>query len=77
MEVNSTPKLHIRRHLQLCLDLIFKLDQSKETIIVDDVFESYMLAQTKISPYLNKINLVNPEPQQPNNSNLAEFNKFK
>jgi hypothetical protein len=30
-----------------------------------------------IAPYFNKMNLVNPEPQQSNNPNWAEFNKFK
>jgi hypothetical protein len=48
-----------------------------KTIIPDDVFESYRLAQAKIDPYLNKINLENPQPPQPNNPNWAEFNKFK
>jgi hypothetical protein len=40
-----------------------------KTIIPDDVFESYRLPQAKIAPYLNKMNLENPEPQQPNNPN--------
>jgi hypothetical protein len=48
-----------------------------KTIIPDDVFESYRLAQAKIAPYLNKMNLENPHPQQPNNPNWAEFNRFK
>jgi hypothetical protein len=48
-----------------------------KTIIPDDVFESYRLAQAKIAPYLNKINLENPQPPQPNNPNWEEFNKFK
>ena len=38
---------------------------------------SYRLAQAKMTPYLNKMNLVNSAPQQPNNPNWAEFNKFK
>jgi hypothetical protein len=33
-----------------------------KNIIPDDVFESYMLAQAKIAPYLNKMNLENPQP---------------
>jgi hypothetical protein len=41
------------------------------------VFESYSLAQAKITPCLNKINLKNSAPQQPNNPNWVEFNKFK
>ena len=45
--------------------------------IPDDVFESYRLAQAKMAPYLNKMNLVNSAPQQPNNYNWVEFNKFK
>jgi hypothetical protein len=49
---------------------------AQKTIILDDVFECYMLAQTKVAPYLNKMNLVNLEPQQPNNHNREEFNKF-
>jgi hypothetical protein len=40
------------------------------------VFESYRLAQAKIAPYLNKVNLENPQPSQPNNPNWAEFNRF-
>jgi hypothetical protein len=48
-----------------------------KNIISDDVFESYMLTQTKIAPYLNKVNLENPQPSQTNNPNWAEFNKFK
>jgi hypothetical protein len=48
-----------------------------KTIISDNVFESYMLAQDKIAPYLNKMNLVDPWPQQPNNPNWVEFSKFK
>jgi hypothetical protein len=35
---------------------------SKNTIL-DNVFESYRLAQAKIAPYLNKMNLENPQPQ--------------
>ena len=41
------------------------------------MFESYRLAQAKIDPYLNKMNLENPVPQQPDNPNWTEFNKFK
>jgi hypothetical protein len=64
MEVNSTPKLYISTtSTNLFRFNIQILDRSKETIIADDVFESYRLAQTKIAPYLNKMNLVNPEPQ--------------
>jgi hypothetical protein len=37
-----------------------------KTIISDDVFESYRLAQAKIAPYLNKMKLENPQPPQPN-----------
>jgi hypothetical protein len=48
-----------------------------KNIILDDVFESYRLAQAKIAPYLNKVNLENPQPSQPNNPNWAEFNRFK
>jgi hypothetical protein len=48
-----------------------------KNIIPDDVFESYRLAQAKIAPYLNKVNLENPQPSQPNNPNWAEFNRFK
>jgi hypothetical protein len=48
-----------------------------KTIISDDVFESYRLPQAKIAPYLNKMNLENPKPQQPKNPNWAEFNEFK
>jgi hypothetical protein len=48
-----------------------------KNIISDDVFESYRLAQAKIAPYLNKMNLENPQPPQPNNSNWVEFNRFK
>jgi hypothetical protein len=33
---------------------------ASKNIITDDVFESYMLAQAKIAPYLNKMNLENP-----------------
>jgi hypothetical protein len=36
---------------------------SLKTIIPDDVFKSYRLAQAKIAPYLNKMNLENPQPQ--------------
>jgi hypothetical protein len=50
---------------------------ASKTIILDIVSESYGLAQAKIAPYLNKMNLENPEPQQPNNPNWAETNKFK
>jgi hypothetical protein len=50
---------------------------ASKNIISDDVFESYRLAQDKISPYLNKLNLENPQPLQPNNPNWAEFNRFK
>ena len=45
--------------------------------IPDDVFESYRLAQAKMAPYLNKMNLVNSAPQQPNNPHWAEFSRFK
>jgi hypothetical protein len=48
-----------------------------KNIIPDDVFESYRIAQVKIAPYLNKVNLENPQPSQPNNPNWAEFNRFK
>jgi hypothetical protein len=48
-----------------------------KNIIPDDVFESYRLAQAKIAPCLNKVNLENPQPSQPNNPNWAEFNIFK
>jgi hypothetical protein len=41
------------------------------------VFESYRLAQAKIAPYLNKVNLENPQPPQPNIPNWAVFKKFK
>jgi hypothetical protein len=50
---------------------------ASKNIILDDVFECYKLAQAKIAPYLNKVNLENPQPSQPNNPNWAEFNKFK
>jgi hypothetical protein len=50
---------------------------ASKNIIPDDVFESYMLAQAKIAPYLNKVNLENPQPPQLNNPNWAEFNRFK
>jgi hypothetical protein len=50
---------------------------ARKTTIPDDVFESYRLAQTMIAPYLNKITLENPAPQQPNNPNCVEFNKCK
>jgi hypothetical protein len=33
---------------------------ASKNIIPDDVFESYRLAQAKIAPYLNKMNLENP-----------------
>jgi hypothetical protein len=49
---------------------------ASKNIIPDDVFESYSLAEDKIAPYLNKVNLENPQPPQPNNSNWAEFNRF-
>jgi hypothetical protein len=49
---------------------------ASKNIIPDDVFESYRLAQAKIAPYLNKVNLENPQPPQPNNPNW-EFNRFK
>jgi hypothetical protein len=42
---------------------------ASKNIIPDDVFESYRLAQAKITPYLNKVNLENPQPPQPNNPN--------
>jgi hypothetical protein len=48
-----------------------------KNIISDDMFESCRLAQAKIAPYLNKVNLENPQPSQPNNPNWAEFNIFK
>jgi hypothetical protein len=35
---------------------------ASKNIIPDDVFESYRLAQAKIAPYLNKVNLENPQP---------------
>jgi hypothetical protein len=50
---------------------------ASKNVIPDDVFESYRLAQAKIAPYLNKVNLDNPQPPQPNNPNWAEFNRFK
>jgi hypothetical protein len=50
---------------------------TSKNIIPDDVFESYRLAQAKIAPYLNKVNLENPQPPQPNNPNWAEFNRSK
>jgi hypothetical protein len=50
---------------------------ASKNIILDDVFESYRLSRAKIVPYLNKVNLENPQPSQPNNPNWAEFNKFK
>jgi hypothetical protein len=37
-----------------------------KTVILDDVFESYRLAQAKIAPYLNKMKLENPQPPHPN-----------
>jgi hypothetical protein len=42
---------------------------ASKNIIPDDVFESYRLAQAKIAPYLNKVNLENSQPPQPNNPN--------
>jgi hypothetical protein len=48
-----------------------------KTMILDDVFESYMLSQAKTTPYLNKTNLENPQPQHPNNPNWVKFNRFK
>jgi hypothetical protein len=42
---------------------------ASKNIIPDDVFESYRLAQAKIAPYLNKVNLENTQPPQPNNPN--------
>jgi hypothetical protein len=50
---------------------------ASKNIIPDDVFESYRLAQAKMAPYLNKVNLEYPQPSQPNNPNWAEFNRFK
>jgi hypothetical protein len=50
---------------------------ASKNIISDDVFESYRLAQAKIAPYSNKVNLENPQPSQPNNPNWAESNIFK
>jgi hypothetical protein len=50
---------------------------SQRNIIPANVFESYRLAQAKITPCLNKMNLVNPTPQQQNNPNWAGFTKFK
>jgi hypothetical protein len=41
------------------------------------VFKSYRLAQAKIAPYLNKVNLENPQPPQSNNPNWEEFNRFQ
>jgi hypothetical protein len=35
---------------------------ASKSIILNDVFESYRLAQAKIAPYLNKMNLENPHP---------------
>jgi hypothetical protein len=49
---------------------------ASKNIIPDDVFESYRLAQAKIAPYLDKVNLENPQLPQPNNPNWAEFNRF-
>jgi hypothetical protein len=34
-----------------------------KNVIPDDVFECYRQAQAKIAPYLNKMNLENPQPQ--------------
>src|SRR6187551_2062104 len=50
---------------------------AQRNVIPDDVFESYRLAQAKIAPYLNKMNLESVQPQQTNNPNWAEFNKFR
>jgi hypothetical protein len=50
---------------------------ASKNIIPDDVFESYRLAEAKIAPYLNKVNLENPQLPQPNNPNCAKFNRFK
>jgi hypothetical protein len=50
---------------------------ASKNIIPDDVFESYRLAQSKIAPYLNKVNLENRQPSQPNYPNWVEFNRFK
>jgi hypothetical protein len=41
------------------------------------MFESYRLDQAKIAPYLNKVNLENPQQPQSNNPNWVEFNRFK
>jgi hypothetical protein len=35
---------------------------ASKNIIPDNVFESHRLAQAKIAPYLNKVNLENPHP---------------
>jgi hypothetical protein len=35
---------------------------ASKNIIPDYVFESYGLVQSKIAPYLNKMNLENPQP---------------
>jgi hypothetical protein len=48
-----------------------------KNIIPDDVCERYRLAQAKTAPYLNKMNLENPQPQHLNNRNQAELNRFK
>jgi hypothetical protein len=50
---------------------------ASKNIIPDDVFESYRLAQAKIAPYINRMNLENPQPQLSNNPNWVEFNKLK
>jgi hypothetical protein len=34
-----------------------------KNVISDDVFECYMQPQAKIAPYLNNMNLENPQPQ--------------
>jgi hypothetical protein len=46
---------------------------ASKNIISDDVFKSYRLAQAKIDPYFNKVNLENSQPPQPNNPNWVEF----
>jgi hypothetical protein len=45
---------------------------ASKNMIPDDVFESYSLAEAKIAPYLNKMNLENPQTQQPNNPNWIQ-----
>jgi hypothetical protein len=42
---------------------------ASKNIIRDDVFESCRLEQAKVAPYLNKVNLENPQPPQLNNPN--------